>query len=59
MFTYYYYGGGLYHNDYDEILVKMLPSIYHVTDSWENYERIKTRIDMRYQDWKKLVGNNE
>jgi len=56
MFTYYYYGGGLYHNDYHEILVKALPSIYHVTDSWENYEKMKTRIDMRFQDWKKLVG---
>ena len=56
MFTYYYYGGGLYRNDYDEILVKALPSIYHVTDSWENYEKMKIRIDMRHSDWKKLVG---
>jgi hypothetical protein len=56
MFTYYYYGGGLYRNDYDEILVKSLPSIYHVTDSWENYEKMRTRADMRFQDWKKLVG---
>ena len=56
MFTYYYYGGGLYRNDYDEILVKTLPSIYHVTDSWENYEKIRLRIDMRFQDWKKLVS---
>ncbi|HYF67622.1 MAG TPA: hypothetical protein VD884_05765 [Ohtaekwangia sp.] len=56
MFTYYYYGGGLYHSDYQEILVKNLPSIYHVTDSWANYERMKVRIDMRLQDWKKLVG---
>jgi len=29
-----YYGGGLYRADYDELLVKSLPSIYHVTDSW-------------------------
>ena len=57
MFTYYYYGGGLYRNDYDEILVKALPSIYHVTDSWENYEKMKVRIDMRYSDWRKLVGS--
>jgi hypothetical protein len=56
MFTYYYYGGGLYRADYDEILVKALPSIYHVTDSWDNYKKIKDRIDMRHQDWKKLVG---
>jgi hypothetical protein len=57
MFTYYYYGGGLYRTDYDELLVKTLPSIYHVTDSWENYEKIKARITMRHQDWKRLIGN--
>ena len=56
MFTYYYYGGGIYHSDYQEILVKELPSIYHVTDSWANYEKMKARIDMRFQDWKKLAG---
>ena len=55
MFTYYYYGGGLYRGDYDEILVKNLPSIYHVDDSWENYEKISNRIDMRFSDWKKIV----
>jgi hypothetical protein len=56
MFTYYYYAGGLYHNDYQEILVKNLPSIYHVQDTWENYNRMRLRMDMRLQDWKKLVG---
>jgi hypothetical protein len=56
MFTYYYYGGGLYRKDYDEVLVKKLPSIYHVTDSWENYEKIKARIEMRFQDWKRLIS---
>lgn len=55
MFTYYYYGGGLYNLDYNEILVKDLPSIYHVDDNWENYEKIKIRIDSRLWDWKKLV----
>ncbi len=57
MFTYYYYGGGLYRADYDENLVKTLPSIYHVNDSWENYDKMKNRIDLRHQDWKKLTGN--
>lgn len=56
MFTYYYYAGGLYRNDYESLLVKDLPSIYHVTDSWENYSRIKTRIDLRFRDWKKITG---
>ena len=58
MFTYYYYAGGLYANDYNELLVKALPSIYHVQDSWDNYTKIKQRIDMRLQDWRKLVGGN-
>jgi hypothetical protein len=56
MFTYYYYGGGVYHADYQDVLVKSLPSIYHVDDSWENYNKITARIDMRFQDWKKLAG---
>jgi hypothetical protein len=56
LFTYYYYGGGVYHSDYQQILVKNLPSLYHVQDSWTNYEKIKQQIDMRFQDWKKLAG---
>src|SRR6188768_3778695 len=56
MFTYYYYASGLYHIDYNEVLVKNLPSLYHVSDTWENYEKIKARIDSRLYDWKKLVN---
>jgi len=57
LFSYYYYGGGLYRADYDDLLVKSLPSIYHVIDSWENYEKVKQRINLRHHDWKKLTGN--
>jgi hypothetical protein len=56
MFTYYYYAGGLYHADYNELLVKNLPTRYHVNDSWDNYDKLKYRMDMRFQDWKNLVG---
>jgi hypothetical protein len=56
MFTYYYYGGGLYYSDYNRILVKELPSLYHVTDSWQNYDKMKLQMDMRLSDWKKLTG---
>ena len=55
LFTYYYYGGGLYKHDYDILLVQTLPSLYHVTDNWENYERMSARINERFNDWKKLV----
>ena len=57
MFTYYYYGGGLYHNDYENTLVKKLPSIYHVKDTWENYNAMKGAIDIRFNDWKKIINN--
>ena len=55
LFTYYYYGGGLYKNDYDEILVKRLPSLYHVRDTWDNYEQMRVRIDLRYDEWKDRI----
>jgi hypothetical protein len=56
LFTYYYYGGGLYHSDYRNRLVKNLPSLYHVNDSWENYQKMKACMDLRFDDWKKLAG---
>lgn len=55
MFTYYYYGGGLYRRDYEMILCKGLPSLYHVQDSWENYDKISKQIGKRFDDWKKLI----
>lgn len=53
MFTYYYYGGGLFKKDYFKLLAQELPSIYHVKDSWENYDLISKKITERYQNWKK------
>jgi predicted glycosyltransferase len=47
----------VYRADYDEVLVKGLPSIYHVVDSWDHYEKMKQRINLRFQDWRKLTGN--
>jgi len=55
MFTYYYYGGGIFKRDYSMVLVKELPSIYHVRDSWDNYNNIVKIIDVRFRDWKNLV----
>ena len=55
LFTYHYYGGGLYKTDYDEILVKTLPSIYHVVDSWENYEKMRARINESFANWKSEI----
>lgn len=53
-FTVAYYATGLYRRDYEEILGKDVPTLYHVNDTWSNYEQLKTRIDLRYQEWYKL-----
>lgn len=39
--------------DYHDLLIRDLPSWYHVKDSWKNYQLIKRRIDERYLQWKK------
>jgi len=55
MFTYYYYGGGLYKRDYEKTLVVNLPSIYHVKDTWDNFEAMSKQINVRFEEWKKMI----
>jgi hypothetical protein len=52
-FTQYYYLSGKYKKDYEKTLAANLPSIYHVEDNWENYEKMAKKITQRYKDWKK------
>lgn len=53
-FTFFYYTSGLYRHDYEEVLGKDLPSIYHVDDTWPNYDKLKARITARYEEWDKV-----
>lgn len=55
MFTYYYYGGGIYRKDYQTVLAGDLPSIYHVQDTWFNYEKMSKKITARFEEWKKII----
>jgi len=54
---YYYDGaegkGGAYFEDYEAALLKDLPSMYHVEDTWQNYDTISKKIDQRYEAWKR------
>ena len=50
-FTVFYYVSGLYRDDYEAVLGRALPSMYHVDDTWLNYERLKSRIEERYEAW--------
>lgn len=53
-FTVFYYTTGLYRQDYEEVLGADVSSVYHVADTWRNYEKMKLRIAFRYSEWRKL-----
>ena len=50
---YFEFEKGQYLPDYAEALANGLPSIYHVADTWDNYNKLKKVVDGRYAEWKK------
>lgn len=53
--SYFDFDRGAYLDDYETHLAADLPSLYHVSNSWENYDTIKACIDRRYAAWKARV----
>ena len=57
-FTKYYYddneGSEKYISHYEQALSSDLPSMYHVKDTWENFDKLKILIDDAYQQWKSV-----
>jgi hypothetical protein len=51
-FTHDYYESEAYFNDYDRTLGENLESLYHVSDTWENYDRMARVLDERFEAWK-------
>ena len=43
---------GQYLYDYENTLGGDLPDLYHVADTWENFERIKPLLDQRFGEWR-------
>jgi hypothetical protein len=43
---------GKYIADYETIFGKDGPTIYHVADTWENYDRIAPLLDDRLTTWR-------
>jgi hypothetical protein len=58
-FSVYYYQSGMYRIDYQDVLAEDLPSMYHVDDTWENYDKISARITQRYEEWKLVEAEVE
>jgi hypothetical protein len=52
-FTKAYYETNEYLNDYDRALGGDLETLYHVPDTWENFDRIASVLDERLDAWRK------
>jgi hypothetical protein len=49
---YFNFDTGQYLSDYEKTLAENLPSLYHVTDDWNNYKILAQLLDKRFLDWK-------
>lgn len=47
-----YYELNQFNADYESALGKDVPTLYHIADTWENYDRIAAVIDRRFKEWK-------
>ncbi len=50
--AYFQSKSGEYLTDYEEVLANGLPSLYNVSDTWENFDTLRPLIDRRYAEWK-------
>lgn len=50
-FTRDYYETHCYIDDYEVVLGGSLPTLYHVADSWGNYDKLAPVLDQRFQRW--------
>src|SRR5262249_53934947 len=53
---YFDFQRGKYLDDYDKLLAADLPSMYHVENTWENYDRLKPQLHKRLAAWRKKRG---
>jgi hypothetical protein len=55
-FTTDYYESDQYVQDYDQLLGGDLASLYHVENSWENYDTMARKLDERFAAWRSARG---
>ena len=48
---YFDFEHGQFLADYERELGSGLPSVYHVRDTWENYDKLRVLLDRRFRDW--------
>ncbi len=50
--AYFDFETGKFVADYDTTLGGDLPTLYHVQDTWENFDRLKPLLDQRFAEWR-------
>jgi hypothetical protein len=48
---YFDFKSGQYLKDYEATLGVGLPTLYHVPDSWESFDRLRPILDKRFASW--------
>lgn len=51
--SYFNFERGAYIADYERVLGPDLASLYHVADTWENFDVLKPVLDRRLEEWRK------
>jgi hypothetical protein len=54
--AYFDFEKGRYLADYEGVLGSDLPSLYHVPDTWQSFDRLKPTLDSRFSEW--LAGGD-
>ena len=50
---YFDFERGSYLKDYERLLLKKLPSLYHVSDTWANFDVLRPVLNKRLEDWRR------
>lgn len=48
-------GPGSFLADYEAVLGQSLPTLYHVQDSWANFDALARVIDLRFAEWRRSL----
>lgn len=51
-FTKYYYESNIYYGDYESSLASNSDTLYHVEDTWNNYDVLSKVLDKQFNSWK-------
>jgi hypothetical protein len=51
--AYFDFERGSYIADYERVLASELETLYHVADTWENFDLLKPVLDRRLDEWRR------